>query len=328
MGAGDWNDGMDRVGIGGRGESIWLGWFLYAALTEFAPLCEAMGDAGLAEMYRSRAEQLRLALEEHGWDGEWYRRAYYDDGWPLGSAANRECRIDAIAQSWAVLSGAGQLDRVKQAMESVHQHLVRPQDGLVLLFTPPFDKTPRDPGYIKGYPPGIRENGGQYTHAALWTVWAYAKLGQSDRAEALFRLINPIYHSDTTAKAAHYGVEPYVVVADVYGAPPYTGRGGWSWYTGSAGWMYRLGIEAILGLRRLGRFLAFDPRIPTTWPGFTVLYREGRSCYRIRVENPYGVSHGVAEVQVDGRPVRDGLIPLIDDGQEHTACVRLGNDRN
>ncbi|TET84137.1 MAG: hypothetical protein E3J37_04210, partial [Anaerolineales bacterium] len=248
IGSGDWNDGMNQVGVEGQGESVWLGWFLCAVLNRFAPLCELMGDDKQTATYRQQSEELRQALEANAWDGSWYHRAYYDDGTPLGSAENLECQIDSIAQSWAILSGAAtnstaRLDSLKperdvparavQAMESVAERLVRSDDQLVLLFTPPFDKTSRNPGYIKGYPPGIRENGGQYTHAALWAAWAFAELGQGDRAEALFRMLNPIYHSDTPEKTARYKVEPYVVAADVYSVPPHTGRGGWTWYTGS-----------------------------------------------------------------------------------------------
>jgi cyclic beta-1,2-glucan synthetase len=247
MGAGDWNDGMSRVGIHGQGESIWLGWFLHATLTSFATLCEVhdaqnVGQAQAAA-YRRQAETIRVALEASGWDGAWYRRAYYDDGTPLGSSQNSECQIDGIAQAWAVLSGAAEPARARQAMYAALDRLVQWDDSLLLLFTPPFDKTSHDPGYIKGYLPGIRENGGQYTHAALWGIWAVAELGDGDMAAALFRLINPIHHSDTPEKAARYQVEPYVVAADVYSVPPHVGRGGWTWYTGSSGWMYRLGIE-------------------------------------------------------------------------------------
>ena len=283
MGSGDWNDGMNRVGFEGRGESIWLGWFLHATLTQFAAVCERRSDGDQAESYRSRAATLAEALEQQAWDGDWYLRAFYDDGTPLGSAANRECRIDAIAQSWAVLSGAGSPQRAAQAMQAVLDQLVRREEGLLLLFTPPFDKTPRDPGYIKGYLPGIRENGGQYTHAATWTTWAFVELGQADTAEALFRLLNPIYHADSADKVARYQVEPYVIAADVYGMDPHTGRGGWTWYTGSAAWMYRLGLEGILGLRREGANLALTPRLPSHWQGFTATYRYGRTCYNIQV---------------------------------------------
>ena len=324
IGAGDWNDGMNRVGIHGKGESIWLGWFLHAALTDFALLCDTVNEDAHAEQYRVQAEAIRQAVEEHGWDGAWYRRASYDDGSPLGSAQNKECQIDAIAQSWSVLSGVGDPARSRQAMQAVLERLVQRDNRLILLFTPPFDKTQRDPGYIKGYLPGIRENGGQYTHAALWTIWAFAELGDGNRAEDLFRLINPIYRSDTPEKAAIYKVEPYVISADVYGVSPHGGRGGWTWYTGSSGWMYRLGIEGMLGIRRKGTMLQVAPCIPTTWPSFSLRYRYGNTYYAIRVENPEGVSQGVRSVYVDGKPMTDGLLPLLDDGVLHQVSVVLG----
>lgn len=325
MGAGDWNDGMNRVGIEGKGESIWLGWFLHGTLSAFARLCETIGEVEPAAQYRAQAEAMRQAVEEHGWDGAWYRRAYYDDGSPLGSAQNSECQIDAIAQSWAVLTGAGDAERARQAMTAVLERLVRREDRLILLFTPPFDKTPRDPGYIKGYLPGIRENGGQYTHAALWTIWAFADLGDGDTAEDLFRLINPIYRSDSPEKAALYKVEPYVIAADVYGVAPHGGRGGWTWYTGSSGWMYRLGIEGMLGLQRVGDTLVVNPCIPKHWPGFQMTYRFGQSTYEIRVENPEGVNRGVRQITLDGQPLTDKGIPLADDGGDHQVVLVLGN---
>jgi cyclic beta-1,2-glucan synthetase len=324
IGSHDWNDGLNRVGIGGKGESVWLGWFLYAALDRFAPLCERMGDAERANTYRQQAQDLRQALEENGWDSDWYRRAYYDDGTPLGSSESDEGQIDSIAQSWAVLSGAADPERAEQAMEAVVRRLVRPEDQLILLFAPPFDKTERDPGYIKGYPPGIRENGGQYTHAALWAVWAFAELGQGDRAEELFRLLNPIYHSDTLEKVVRYRVEPYVVAADVYSVEPHVGRGGWTWYTGSAGWMYRLGLEAILGLRRVGEALQINPCIPRHWSGYELTYRVGETAYRIRVENPEGVNRGVKQVTLDGETLPGDEIPLLGDGQRHDVHVLMG----
>ena len=287
MGTGDWNDGMNRVGVEGRGESVWDGWFLYSVLTSMVSLCQRMDDPDQAQTYRDQAQRLKAALDTQAWDGQWYRRAYYDDGTPLGSAQNQECQIDSIAQSWAVLSGAGDPDRVVQAMNAVAEHLVRSADQLLLLFTPPFDKTPRDPGYIKGYPPGIRENGGQYTHAAVWVAWAFAQLGQGNRAVDLFRMLNPIAHGDTSEKAGRYRVEPYVVAADVYSAAPHTGRGGWTWYTGSASWMYRLGIEAILGLKRTGESLVIDPCIPSDWANYELTYRDSETLYIIRVSNPH-----------------------------------------
>jgi len=337
IGSHDWNDGLNRVGIGGQGESVWLGWFLYAALTRFAPLCERMGDGEQAATYQQRARDLLQALEECAWDGSWYRRAYYDDGTPLGSAENLECQIDSIAQSWAVLSGAADgsaepagrefakvSGRAVQAMEAVADRLVRRDDRLILLFTPPFDKTELNPGYIKGYLPGIRENGGQYTHAALWAVWAFAELGQGDRAEALFRLLNPVYHSDTLEKAMCYRVEPYVVAADVYSVEPHVGRGGWTWYTGSAGWMYRLGVEAILGLRWVGKALRVNPCIPKDWRDYELTYRLGETSYRIRVGNPDSVNRGVKRVLLDGEILPGDEIPLLDDGRRHEVRVLMG----
>ena len=257
MGGGDWNDGMNRVGMDGRGESIWLGWFLHATLKRFAPLAALMKDDPAP--YLQQAEKLSQALEAHAWDGDWYLRAFYDDGSQLGSHENIECQIDSIAQSWAVLSGAADPARAAQAMESVNKRLVKQAEQMILLFTPPFDKSAHDPGYIKGYLPGVRENGGQYTHAAIWTAWAFAKLGQGDRAGELFHMLNPISHADTPEKAARYKVEPYVIAADIYSVPPHIGRGGWTWYTGSSGWMYRLGIEAILGITQGGQRAQHQP---------------------------------------------------------------------
>jgi len=324
MGTGDWNDGMSRVGAKGRGESVWLGWFLYSVLKRFAPLCQP----AQAEAFDQQADQLKATLEAQAWDGAWYRRAYDDNGMPLGSMQNLECQIDSIAQSWAVLSEAGDADRSRKAMTSVADRLIRRDDGLLLLFTPPFDKTSRDPGYIKGYPPGIRENGGQYTHAAIWTVWAFAKLGQGDLAGELFRLLNPISHSDTPEKAAKYRVDPYVIAADVYSVAPHVGRGGWTWYTGSASWMYRLGVEALLGFKRKGNRLEIDPCIPADWTGYDLTYRNGETVYTIHVHNPHGLNRGVSQITLDGAPVSDGSIPLLDDGLAHEVQVTLGLDDN
>ncbi len=326
IGSGDWNDGLNRVGIKGQGESVWLGWFLYATLTRFAAVCELVAADARAASYLERAEALRQALEANAWDGSWYRRAYYDDGTPLGAAENKECQIDSIAQSWAILSGAADRCRASIAMESVTDRLVRPDDQLILLLAPPFDKTLRDPGYIKGYAPGIRENGGQYTHAALWAVWAFAELGQGDYAETLFRLLNPIYHSDTPEKVSRYRVEPYVVAADVYSASAHIGRGGWTWYTGSASWMYRLGLERILGLHRVENGLRLDPCIPRDWPAYEIAYRIHGSLYQIHVENPASVNSGVRQVEIDGEMLPGGEIPLLNDGKQHTVRVWMGQD--
>jgi cyclic beta-1,2-glucan synthetase len=328
IGAGDWNDGMNRVGIEGQGESVWLGWFLCRTLNDFAVLCEQRGDRERAAAYRQKAEAYRQAIEQHAWDGEWYRRAYYDNGRPLGSALNIECKIDAIAQSWGVLSGASDPRRAQQAMESVKRFLVDEKDRLLLLFTPPFDKTAADPGYIKGYLPGTRENGGQYTHAALWTIWALAKLGQGDEAGALYQAINPICRADTREKADIYKVEPYVISADVYGVAPHEGRGGWTWYTGSSGWMYRLGIEGILGIERAGQALRINPVIPRTWAEYTLTYRYGRSVYEIVVKNPEGICRGVKQISLDGEALPDGEIFLEDDSRRHEVEVVLGVNAN
>ncbi len=324
IGTGDWNDGFTRVGDQGKGESVWLGWFLYATLAAFAPLAEARGDKSRAAAWRLNATELQAALEQDGWDGSWYRRAYFDDGTPLGASANSECRIDSIAQSWAVISGAANLSRAARAMDAADEQLVHRDSGLALLFTPPFDHTPLDPGYIKGYPPGIRENGGQYTHAAAWSVIAHAMLGHGDKAMELFSLLNPINHASTRAGVQRYKVEPYVVAADIYSEPPNTGRGGWTWYTGSAGWMYRAGVESILGLRRQGAFLILDPCIPKHWPGYEISYRRGQTRYDIEVENPLGVSRGIASIELDGRPLELPHAPLSDDGSTHRIRVILG----
>ncbi|NOT06222.1 MAG: hypothetical protein HOP27_16645 [Anaerolineales bacterium] len=321
MGGGDWNDGMNRVGMDGRGESIWLGWFLHTTLKRFASLAALMNKD--ADPYLVQAVKLSQALEAQAWDGEWYLRAYYDDGSRLGSHANIECQIDSIAQSWAVLSGAADSARAIQAMESVNGKLVKQAEQMILLFTPPFDKSTRDPGYIKGYLPGVRENGGQYTHAAIWTAWAFAKLGQGDRAAELFRMLNPITHADTPEKVVRYKVEPYVIAADIYGVAPHIGRGGWTWYTGSSAWMYRLGIEAILGITRVGNALNINPCIPHDWPGFKVDYRFGNTHYKINVENLNRVNRGIGQVMLDGNLLPGWLVPLVDDGKEHEVHVLM-----
>ena len=321
MGAHDWNDGMSRVGHHGKGESIWLGWFLSSTLSHFAEICEWKGDSKRASEYRAQRANIHKALEKNGWDGEWYLRAYYDDGSRLGSSVNNECRIDSIAQSWAIISGNGDPEHAAQGMESVYKHLVRLEDELILLFTPPFQRTARDPGYIKGYPRGIRENGGQYTHAALWAIWAFAQMGEGARAAELFRLINPIYHADTPEKAERYRVEPYVIAADVYSIAPYVGRGGWTWYTGSASWMYRLGTEMILGLQRTGDSLKINPSIPKDWTHYQIHYRFGESLYHILVRQQNNGKSEPNKITMDGKVLKDGLIPLKDDGQTHEVVV-------
>ena len=325
IGSGDWNDGMNRVGHAGRGESVWLAWFLNATLRAFAPLAQQRGESERAEKWLAHAESLRQSIEANAWDGVWYRRAYFDDGTPLGSAANAECRIDSIAQTWAVISRAAQRERAEQAMQAVDQYLIHPGDDLVLLFTPPFDATPLDPGYIKGYLPGVRENGGQYTHAAVWCVIAYAMLGDGDKASELFSMMNPINHGCTRAGMHRYKVEPYVAAADIYAVPPHTGRGGWTWYTGSAGWMLRAGLESILGLRVRGDRLLIDPCIPRHWPGFKISFKYGSSRYEIQVDNPERVSRGIKSVVVDGTMLQNAMaILLADDGMQHSALITLG----
>jgi cellobiose phosphorylase len=324
MGTGDWNDGMNRVGSEGKGESVWNGWFFVTVLNAFATLAEQRGQAAHASLCRERAEALRAALEAHAWDGAWYRRAYFDDGTPLGSAQNDECQIDAIPQAWAVISGVADPARARSAMDAVRRRLVRGDDGLIQLFDPPFDRGTLQPGYIKGYVPGIRENGGQYTHAATWVVLATALQGDGDRALELWNLINPIRHAPTPAAVEHYKVEPYVVCADVYGAPPHTGRGGWTWYTGSASWLYRVALEAILGVHPEGDTLRLDPCIPRDWPGFEITYRHRTATYRVRVDNAAGTGRGVRSVELDGRRLPGGAVPLDDDGKPHEVRVELG----
>jgi cyclic beta-1,2-glucan synthetase len=324
MGTGDWNDGMNRVGEHGKGESVWLGWFLHTILWEFAKIADSRSEHARAETWRLHVSALKAALERDGWDGKWYRRAYFDDGTPLGSAENAECRIDSIAQSWGVMSGAAEPGRASRAMSAVDRQLVRRPEGLVLLFTPPFDHTPNDPGYIKGYVPGIRENGGQYSHAAAWTVIALAALGDGNKAFELFEMLNPVTHTSSRASVQRYKVEPYVVAGDVYAEPPHVGRGGWTWYTGSAGWLYRAGLESILGFRVRGMMISIDPCIPRNWPSYSVTFRYRSATYQIRVNNPYGVSRGVASISIDGKIVVDRKnVPLVDDGAAHRVIVEM-----
>ena len=325
VGSGDWNDGMNRVGIKGQGESVWLGFFLSVVLRDFAALSERRGDATRAARYRAEAERLAGVLER-AWDGEWYRRGYFDDGNPLGSAQNEECKIDSIPQSWAVLSGAVPLRFADRAMDAVRTHLVHRGARVLLLLSPPFEHSGPDPGYIRGYPPGVRENGGQYTHAALWTVMAVARLGSGDEAAELFHMLNPVNHTRTAAEVDRYMAEPYVVAGDVHAHPAQAGRAGWTWYTGSAGWMYRVGLEGILGLERRGDHFKVDPCVPAVWPAFTVEWRFGASRYVIAVENPERRCRGVAAAALDGDPVDPAAIPLVDDGGNHQVRVVLGEE--
>jgi cyclic beta-1,2-glucan synthetase len=326
IGTGDWNDGMNRVGEQGRGESVWLGWFLHATLIAFAPLASGRGQQTRAAQWLAHAAALRDSLEREAWDGAWYRRGYFDDGTPYGSAASEECSIDSIAQSWSVISAGADPSRAEQAMQAVDERLIRRDAGLALLFTPPFNRTSLDPGYIKGYPPGLRENGGQYTHAAAWSVIAFAKLGQGDRAAELFAMLNPINHSRTRTGLQQYKVEPYAVAADVYSVAPHVGRGGWTWYTGAAGWLYRAGIESILGFHKQGDHLLLSPCIPNHWRRFEITFRHATARYEIVVENPSGVSQGVVSIVVDDTPLPDrtSRILLQDDGAHHRVQVVLG----
>lgn len=323
IGAGDWNDGFNRVGIKGQGESVWLAWFLCDVLTRFADLCAQKGDTSAAGAYRAQARDYAAAIENCAWDGSWYRRAYYDDGTPLGTAQASECQIDSIAQSWAVLSGVGDPERARQAMQAVYEKLIDPEYRLSLLFTPPFVATGRDPGYIKGYPPGIRENGGQYTHAATWVAWAFAKSGDGNRAVELFNLLNPVLMSDSREKNAAYRVEPYVICADICGQAPHRGRGGWTWYTGSAAWMYRLGLEAILGFKKVGDHLQINPVIPENWRGFELRYRYQTTHYEILVNNPPHKEGRTRQIILDGTLLDEAIIPLVDDGKHHRVEVTL-----
>ena len=327
IGTGDWNDGMSRVGEAGRGESVWLGWLQLRTISLFMPLAKQR-DPERADRWRVYADGLRKAIEDNAWDGEWYRRATFDDGTWLGSRASSECTIDSIAQSWAVLSGFADPARASTAMASVDKHLIHRDAGMALLFTPPFDKTEHDPGYIKGYPPGLRENGGQYSHAAMWVIFAYARLGWADKAAELFSLLNPINHGCTPEQVARYKVEPYVVAADVYANTQHFGRGGWTWYTGASGWMYRAGIEAILGLQRAGETLVIDPCIPSTWPGFQAKITIGDAHCDIHVDNANGGTRGIERATVDGRhlEIADGSVRILLAKGEHRVELMLGRN--
>jgi cyclic beta-1,2-glucan synthetase len=327
MGTGDWNDGMDRVGQGGKGESVWLGWFLCSTLNAFANLAERHDKSQRAAEWRQHTAAFKDSLEGPGWDGDWYRRAFFDDGAPLGSVSNSQCRIDSIAQSWAVISRVAEPARAAHAMAAVDKYLVRRDDKLSLLFTPPFDNPAHDPGYIKGYPPGIRENGGQYTHGAVWAALAFAMQGDGDKAEELLSMLNPIHHADNPTSVHRYKVEPYVACADVYSMPPHVGRGGWTWYTGSAGWMYRVALEWLLGFRVQGTNLALDPCIPRRWPSFEITFRYRSARYEISVENPLGICRGIIATKLDGEMLTGNktlLVPLVDDGATHRLQVVLG----
>ncbi|HOL92412.1 MAG TPA: glycosyl transferase, partial [Clostridiales bacterium] len=323
IGSGDWNDGMNGVGREGRGESVWLAWFLLTILQRFIPICLRMNDFRRAELYREKAAMLIGSVEREAWDGSWYRRAYFDDGTPLGSARNSECMIDSISQSWAVISGMAKPARAREAMEAVRKFLIDTDEGIVRLLTPPFGDGDLQPGYIKGYLPGVRENGGQYTHAAVWVVLAFAILGMGDKASEVFHMINPINHTRTGIEYSRYKAEPYVMAADVYAVSPHAGRGGWTWYTGAAGWLYRVGLENIAGFRRKGERLFIDPCIPASWKSFRITYRYKGAVYNIEIRNPDGVSSGVSHIIADGRISREGCIVLSADG-EHSVAVIMG----
>ena len=323
MGCGDWNDGMNLVGKDGRGESVWLAFFLYDVLMRFAPLASARQDDAFAERCISQAQELQRNIEKNAWDGEWYRRAYFDNGEPLGSRSNEECQIDSLPQSWSIISGAGEPSRSLQAMESVDRRLVRREDGLVQLFDPPFDKSPLNPGYIKSYIPGVRENGGQYTHAAIWTAMAFAKMGDNKRAWEIFTLLNPVRHGGTPEQIATYKAEPYVVAADVYAVAPHTGRGGWSWYTGSASWFYRLLVETLLGVHLEGDQLRLDPRLPESWKSYKIHYRYRQTVYHITISRNDDVEAEANVLTLDGREIAGVLLPLVDDQVEHHAELRV-----
>jgi cyclic beta-1,2-glucan synthetase len=332
IGIGDWNDGMSRIGREGRGESVWMGFFLFAILNRWIPLCEAHGENVRVKKYTIYRDALLIAVNDAGWDGEWYRRAYYDDGTPLGSHTGDECRIDSLAQAWAVISKAAPADRVEQSLNSLERELIDPEFDIIRLLYPPFVNTPHDPGYIKGYVAGVRENGGQYTHAACWVIRAMAEAGRRDEATELLKHLSPIWHSRDANAVARYQVEPYVVAADIYGEAPHVGRGGWTWYTGSAGWMFRVAVESVLGFRmENGTSLTLDPRVPDDWNGYKIDYRtiSGRTLYRINVSNPNRNALGVSSLFVDGesRPVigRVARWDIVDDGVEHVIQVTLGN---
>ncbi len=318
MGCGDWNDGMNLVGALGRGESVWLGFFLYTVLQQFALLAQRYGDTEFATRCDEASLLLQKNLEQHAWDGTWYRRAYFDDGTPLGSSSNTECRIDSIAQSWSVLSNAAPSTRAKQAMSALNHYLVRPIDGVVTLLDPPFDHSTPNPGYIQGYVAGIRENGGQYTHAATWVAMAYAKLGETALAWQIFNIINPINHGSTLEAIHRYKIEPYVIAGDVYSVTPHIGRGGWSWYTGSAGWMYRLIIESLLGVQLMGEQLRFCPCLPVNWDQFTLDYRYKETLYRITI------TRGPQEIlTLDGIKIATNMISLLNDQKLHLVNVTV-----
>ena len=324
MGGGDWNDGMNTVGNGGKGESVWLGWFLCTTLQKFIPICREMKDTERELRYLGVIDDVAAAIEKNAWDGNWYKRAFFDNGAPLGSANNKECKIDSLAQSWAVISGKGDPSRAKKALDSLENYLVMRDAGLIKLLTPPFDEGELEPGYIKSYVPGVRENGGQYTHAAAWVIIAFALTGDGDKACELFDLINPVNHTRTDRECSIYKGEPYVMAADVYSVPPHVGRGGWTWYTGTASWVYKSGLEYILGFRKSAGELVIDPHIAQKWAEYSIQYRYTDTVYQITVRNPKNVCGGVASVTVDGNILKGNAVSLINDGKIHTIEVIMG----
>lgn len=319
MGCGDWNDGMNLVGIKGKGESVWLGFFLYDVLNRFKDIARLRNDQQFTDTCEQQANEIRRNIEQNGWDGEWYRRAYFDDGTPLGTSSNAECKIDSIAQSWSVLSGAAEETRAHRAMNSLNTQLVHRDTSIIQLLDPPFDKSDLNPGYIKGYVPGVRENGGQYTHGAIWAAMAFAAMDDHQRAWELLTMINPVNHARTPEEVAIYKVEPYVVAGDVYACAPHTGRGGWTWYTGSAGWFYRLIVESILGVKLEVNKLRFNPCLPADWQEFKVHYRYYETVYHITVSQ----TDEPPSVIVDGACMLDAAITMIDDRREHFAEVKI-----
>jgi cellobiose phosphorylase len=309
---------MDKVGEHGKGESVWLAFFLYNILDQFQAVAEIKSDAAFVEQLKLEAATLRTNINTQAWDGEWYKRAYFDDGTPLGSSVNDECKIDSIAQSWSVLSGAGEPEKTKMAMVSADKYLVNKDAGIIQLFDPPFDKSTLNPGYIKGYVPGVRENGGQYTHAAIWLVMAYAAMGNTEKAWELIQLINPINHGGDADSIKAYKVEPYVIAADVYGVPQHKGKGGWTWYTGSAGWMYQLILESFLGLHKKSDKLFFKPNVPQAWTEFSINYRYRQTQYQINFKK---TGSGQIKIESDGNQMND-FVQLVYDGASHTATVQ------
>jgi cyclic beta-1,2-glucan synthetase len=321
MGNGDWNDGMNLVGVEGKGESVWLGWFLFAVLESFSQLMEQHGETSLVSKWRQQAAALKNAMETSGWDGDWYLRAFFDNGSPLGSHVNTEAKIDSLPQSWAVISGAAEPSRARRAMDSADANLVRERDKMVLLFTPPFDHSEPNPGYVMGYPPGLRENGGQYTHGSLWMAMAWARLQEGSKAVRLLQLMNPIELNRKPEDVLRYRAEPYVVAADVSSAPGRVGQSGWTWYTGSASWMYRIWIEEVLGLRVQGDRLTIEPAIPDDWPGFELTWRHGTTTFEIKVVRDDRAA--TTYLELNGQPVDSGYIPLEDTGETHRVTLRL-----